>query len=151
MTEDFEAVRALLAECVWNDYLHVYNAERIDAWRDRALDLLERYGWKMTHLRELETIAFDLDHMLPLIQRGTPSVDEYGTVTWKDSHSGVLGFGLWLATVPEPYRAIAERGVVSIFEERRNEKLDDRARRQFVIQLATYCYPRVRDARNAAE
>lgn len=144
--DDFEAMRAILAECVWHDYLHDYRPAEIGLWRNKAMELLERHGWKMSHLRELGTIAFDMDHMLRLIRFGTPQVDELGQVTWSDHPQYELNFGVWLATVPEVFQAIAMRGLERMFEARRGTKVNEDARREMIWEVHQYCYTRVRDA-----
>lgn len=60
-------------------------------------------------LQELGTIAFDFAHMRALIGNGGIVQDQDGRIRIeKDLDPTTVQFGLWLATVPEVYRPLAE-------------------------------------------
>lgn len=144
---DTDELRALLVECIDGGYpYYAVLGERGGRWYNRVLEILERIGWKMTHLTELGTVAFNMDTMNQLIQFGDPIIGEDGSVSWDTAvNPGVLHFGLWLQFVPEPFRDIAASQADRVGGECMGVPTTDAWRRSIIHQVHDACYVRVRD------
>jgi hypothetical protein len=109
-----------------------------------------------TLLRELGTVAFDLDIMRRCIGFGrleeVDRIDEAGTmrrviVLNPRVDSGAVQFGLWLLLVPETYRPMAMRCVQVVGERFMRELATPKMLMLLISELQTECVREIHEQR----
>jgi hypothetical protein len=102
----------------------------------------------MTLLAELGTVVFDREYMSSLIGMGRIVEDRDGGLRIDPSQDPtMLQFGLWIATVPEAFRPLAELKAREVGKRWMMRAVSEHHVRQIVAELAEECVRAIRDHR----
>ena len=106
----------------------------------------------MSYIKELGTVAFEVEYMSEMIGMGALVQSEMGNVYIDPKHDPTtLQLGLWLSFVPKIYRGIAGYCADTVARRYLKETMSPSKKQQFIYELRSECLQEIQIQRQRGE